>query len=231
MGESTQISLLTGGISEMQIANSTIKRALTNVYFLWGRGKTTIANRLHEKYGFYIYSTDLARDMLMPLANSEDQPYMCRDFVREYGVKSFWELPNEVIAEREDHFLREMTPMILVDLIALSKLHEVIICEGDIDYGAAAPIASHAVHLHHCGRKFDWFKRPDHSGLFDEVKSRTDLNDDEKRALIQKAYDAVSAEECGLPQWVLDWKVTNIDWDDDTGIDRTLADVERCFGF
>ena len=26
-----------------------------NVYFLWGRGKTTIANELHRKYGYYVY--------------------------------------------------------------------------------------------------------------------------------------------------------------------------------
>ena len=33
----------------MRIADAVIKNKLKNVYFLWGRGKTTIANRLREK--------------------------------------------------------------------------------------------------------------------------------------------------------------------------------------
>lgn len=91
----------------MHIADSIIKNKLKNVYFIWGRGKTTIANELHRKYGFYIYSTDDSRDRLMDQANPKDQPYMCRDFESEYGVKSFWELPAEVISEREKHFVFE----------------------------------------------------------------------------------------------------------------------------
>ncbi len=37
----------------MNIADNIIRNRLENVYFLWGRGKTTIANQLHEKKGFY----------------------------------------------------------------------------------------------------------------------------------------------------------------------------------
>ena len=63
----------------MEIKDSILKRALQNVYFIWGRGKTTIANRLREKHGFYVYSTDDSRDWHMDNAIPEDQPYMCRD--------------------------------------------------------------------------------------------------------------------------------------------------------
>jgi predicted kinase len=82
----------------MVIADSILKNKLKNVYFIWGRGKTTIANRLKEMYGFFVYSTDESRERQFTHANSEDQPYMCRDYQKEYGVKSFWELPSEVIA-------------------------------------------------------------------------------------------------------------------------------------
>ena len=106
----------------MTIPDNVMKEKLKNVYFLWGRGKTTIANELHKKYGFYIYSTDDSRNWHMKYAKPEYQPYMCRDVVKEYGVKSFWALPREVISEREEHFVVEMTPMIIADLISLSSL-------------------------------------------------------------------------------------------------------------
>ncbi len=183
----------------MHIADSIIKNKLKNVYFIWGRGKTTIANELHKKYGFYIYRTDDSREQHMAQANPEDQPYMCRDFESEYGVKSFWELPSEVISEREKHFLVEMTPMIIADLIELSARHDVIICEGDIDYSAVARISSHCVHLCNCGTSFDWFRRPDHENIYDSIGLRTDLSDVEKQVIINNAYVAVSENEGIIP--------------------------------
>ena len=33
----------------MDIADNAIKNRLKNVYFIWGRGKTTIAKKLQEK--------------------------------------------------------------------------------------------------------------------------------------------------------------------------------------
>ncbi|MBO5023432.1 MAG: hypothetical protein J6D11_03880 [Clostridia bacterium] len=214
----------------MYISDSIIKRAINNVYFIWGRGKTTIANLLNEKYGFYVYSTDNAKDYHWGEANPEEQPYMCRNYIKEYGVKSFWELPKEVIADREYHIQKEVTPMIIVDLIALAKKHKIIICEGDIDYHTIAPIATHTVHLRNCGKEFDWFNRPDHSNL-NEIKNRTDLSETEKEAFIQNAYAAVSCDQTVLPDWVLELNIKNIDWNDDTGVERTLADVAEYFSF
>ena len=46
----------------MVIPDSILKRTLANVYFLWGRGKTTIAKSLQYTYGYYVYSTDDAKD-------------------------------------------------------------------------------------------------------------------------------------------------------------------------
>ena len=178
----------------MYIPDNIIKKRLANVYFIWGRGKTTIAKKLHEKYGFYIYSTDDSRSPHVLEADEENQPYMCRNFVREYGVKDFWALPREVITEREAHFVQEMTPMIIADLIELAHQHEVIICEGDIDYSTVIPIASHAVHLCNCGTTFDWFKRSDHDDVAEAMKKRNDLSEEEKQAIIKNAYACVSAE-------------------------------------
>ncbi len=215
----------------MNIPDAVIRRRLANVYFLWGRGKTTIAGFLAEKYGFYVYSTDDSRRWHMADAVPEDQPYMCRDFMAEYGVKSFWELPSEVIDEREKHFLREMTPMVIADLIALAPQHRIILCEGDLDYETVAPVASHTVHLHYCGNGFDWFNRPDHADSLRAIEARADLTREEKDRLIQAAYLAVAPKERNLPEWVVRLKVKNIDWDDGTGVKQTAGEVESCFGF
>lgn len=215
----------------MYIPDDILRRALKNVYFLWGRGKTTIANRLREKYGFYVYGTDEARDRHWPFATPHDQPHMCRDYEKEWGVKSFWELPREVIAEREVHVLREVTPMILMDLVALSAQHAVVICEGDIDYQTVAPMAEHALYLRNCGHGFDWFNRPDHAGALDAITKRSDISQEEKTALIEKAYAAVAGHENVLPEWVFALRVPYIDWDDHTGIEQTLQEVICQFGF
>lgn len=108
----------------MNIADNIIKNKLKNVYFIWGRGKTTVADILRKKYGCCVFGTDEARDRNMAYACPEYQPYMCRDFVKGYGVSSFWELPKDVIQYREKHFLQEVTPMIVADLIALSAQHK-----------------------------------------------------------------------------------------------------------
>ena len=216
----------------MNIADSIIRKRLKNVYFIWGRGKTTIAGKLHNKYGFYIYSTDLHRDRLRKEADPSDQPYMCRDYEKEYGVSDFWELPREVIADREQHFVEEMTPMMVVDLITLAERHKVVICEGDIDYEAIARVATHMVHLRrNCGTAFDWFGRPDHRNSLDSLQKRTDLSDAAKNAIIENARETVSADDRVLPDWVTRLNIQNIDWDDNTSIEQTALEVEKVFGF
>ena len=214
----------------MNIADSIINEKLKNVYFIWGSGKTTIANRLKEKYGYYVYSTDDAKDRLWETATPDEFPDMCRDYVKEYGVKSFWELPKEVIADREAHIQKEVTPVMIVELIALAKEHKVVICEGDLDYESVIPVAEHGVYLRNCGTKFDWFNRPDHSTL-DGIKNRTDIGEAEKRAIIENAYAAVSGQEKILPAWVKEHHIKHIDWDDSIDAEQTLVDVEQYFLF
>ena len=134
---------------------------------------------------------------------------MCRNFQKEYGVKGFWELPKKVIAEREKHFVEEMTPMMIVELIKLSALYNVITCEGDIDYKTIAPIATHAVHLCNCGTSFDWFNRPDHDDVRSAVCKRTDISDDKKQAIIDNAYKAIAANEGIIPDCIVELNIKN----------------------
>lgn len=214
----------------MNIADNIIKNKLKNVYFIWGRGKTTVANILRDKYGCFVFGTDEARDRNMEYARPEYQPFMCRDFEKEYGVNSFWELPKDVISNREKHFLQEVTPMIIADLIALSRQYEAVICEGDIDYVAIIPAAEHFIYLNNCGTKFDWFDRPDHENIVDVTNKRTDLTDEEKAVIIKKAYDAVSADESVIPDWVLNYGVKVISWDDSVTAEETASEAAEYFG-
>ena len=62
----------------MNISDRILKQRLENVYFLWGRGKTTIAAILHDRFGAVIYSTDDSRWPHMCEAHPDEQPYMCR---------------------------------------------------------------------------------------------------------------------------------------------------------
>lgn len=215
----------------MNITDHIVKTKLANVYFIWGTGKTTVAEALRAKYGFYVYSTDESRNWHMRKATPEHQPYMCRDYVKEYGVKSFRALPPEVIADRERYFLAEVTPMIISDLVLLAGQHAVVICEGDIDYEMVIPVATHAVHLCNAGKAFDWFTRPDHREAVDAIRRRSDLSEPEKAGIIENAYQAVAQNEGQVPDWVLDYSIKNIIWDERKGIDDTVSAVARYFSF
>lgn len=214
----------------MNFADNIIRNKLKNVYFIWGRGKSAIAKELNNKYNCYVFSTDEARDRNMAYAHPEYQPYMCHNFEKEYGVNSFWELPKEVIEDREKHFLSEVTPMIVADLIALSSQYKTVICEGDIDYMTIIPVAQHFVYLNNCGTKFDWFNRPDHENIVESTNKRTDLSDEEKIAIITKAYDAVSGNESVLPHWVPENGIKVISWDDRVTVEETAAETAKYFG-
>ena len=216
----------------MNIADNIIRQKLINVYFIWGRGKTTISNELSKNFGFHIYDVDKNRyHHWKNTAEPQYQPYMCRDFEKEYGVKDFWELPPEVIHERETHWLQEFTPMAVIDLMLLSQSHEVILCEGDIDYGAILPIASHTVYLSNQGTKFDWFDRPDHYNALDSVKNRTDISNEEKDDIIRNARNTVGTNEGRIPGWVMENGIKYVIWNDAISVEQTAVEVAEYFGF
>ena len=103
-----------------------------------------------------------------------------------------------VEVDGEKHFVEEMTPMMIAELIQLSTLHKVIICEGDIDYYAVAPVATNIVHLTNQSTTFDWFDRPDHENIRDIVAKRTDLSDEEKSMVIRAGILALQGEEINV---------------------------------
>ncbi len=119
--------------------------------------------------------------------------------------------------------------MIIADLIELSSNYKVIICEGDIDYDAVLPIATHMVHLCNCGSRFDFFNRPDHDSL-EVICNNSNLSETEKKLLIANAQNIVSTNEGIVPDWVVKNGVKNIVWDDTITADETAREVVEYFG-
>lgn len=139
----------------MIFPDGVIRRAFKNVYFIWGSGKTTAANALAERHGFYVYHTDESRSRHFQNADPNDQPAMCRD------VPDFWALEPEDALAWEGAVVKEMTPMIVAELIGLAAQHKGVICEGDIDIDQIAPVAANAVTISNHGAEYDFFSRPE----------------------------------------------------------------------
>jgi hypothetical protein len=211
----------------MNIPDNVLKEKLKNIYFIWGRGKTTIANELNRRHNVYVYSTDEARDRLFASADPQYQPWFRRDLVKELGLKDFWQIPKERMAELENHILEELTPFIIAELLVLSSQHDVIICEGDIDEATIIDLTSRAVRLINQGTQFDWFNRPDHVSRLDRIRNRADLSDAEKEAIIEQAYDTISSME--VTKCKNDGAI-EIVWNDTIAVEVTTNMVEKAFG-
>ena len=205
----------------MVIQDNTLKQKLENIYFVWGSGKTTLANALAEKYGFYVYHTDDSRSWHFKNTSPEHQPAMCRD------VPDFWALEKDDALNWEKSIVTEMTPMIVADLIYLSGKYEKIICEGDIDIDLIAPVVTNAVTISNYGDSYDFFNRPEQLHMIEEIKSR-DISQDEKDKLIANAYSIVGGSSSKEPpkETVL-YGIKEIIRTNKTTVYDTVAEVEK----
>lgn len=71
----------------MLIADNIIRDKLKNVYFIWGRGKSTIAGELSRKYGYYIYNVDESRNSHIADADLKNQARFLHDFQKRICIK------------------------------------------------------------------------------------------------------------------------------------------------
>lgn len=131
---------------------------------------------------------------------------------------------------KKDTIDRRTQIMNIADLIAVCHQYETVICEGDIDYAAIIPISDHYIYLNNCGTKFDWFERSDHENIIETTNKRTDITDEEKAVIIQKAYAAVSGDESNIPSWVTKNKVKVISWNDRIAPEKTADETAEYFG-
>lgn len=211
----------------MNIADNTIKKLLENVYFIWGSGKTTTANALAKKHNLYVYHTDDSRSWHFKNVHPDYQPAMCRD------VPDFWALEKEDALAWESAIVREMTPMIVADLIGLSVQYEGIICEGDIDIDTVMPVVTNAVIISNHGKSYDFFDRPEQAHMLEGIKKKTDLNGEEKQKLIDNAYHILSSDfedKVSIPRETELYGVKEIIRDETTSVEQVVQMIEEYWG-
>jgi hypothetical protein len=93
--------------------------------------------------------------------------------------------------------IKEVTPMIITDLIELSGKYEKIICEGIYTY-LIAPLISYnkIIHLSASDEliRKDYFSRPSQAQILENINNRLDISDLEKESRINHRLDMV----CGV---------------------------------
>lgn len=210
----------------MFIADNTLKQRLRNVYFIWGSGKTTVANALQQKYGCYVYHTDYERARHAKSADPEFQPALCRQ------VPDYWALDPADAQQWEKDIVREFTPMVIADLLVLAAQHPRVICEGDIDMDLVVPVATHMVTISNHGAAYDFFDRPDQRQMRDAILLRPDLTDAEKAARLENAYAIVGNPATPeIPDETQRYGVPQIIRYDCSTVAETAAQAAKLFGF
>lgn len=201
----------------MNIPDNTLKQKLRNVYFIWGSsntGKTTVANELGRRYGFYVYGTDENRDKHIRNADPIHQPALCRE------IHDYWALDPAEANAWEGEVIHDFTPMVIADLVALSAQHKGVICEGHLDIDLVMPIATYFVAISFSGSiKRDFFSRPDHAHMIEKIRNRDDLTDAEKSFRIQNAYKICATENPHSPgARIARYNIPHVITDDTTSI-------------
>jgi len=178
----------------MIIPDNIISQKIKNVFFIIGgscSGKTTSAKYLNEKYGMYHYSTDNMRKTYYERASIDCQPTLCRK------INDFYDLDIDEAIEYETNVIKEVTPMIIADLIELSGKYEKIVCEGVYSI-LVAPLISYnkIIYLYTSNEiiKNDFFKRPLQSQILEYINNKTDISDLEKEKRMNHRIDMA----CGV---------------------------------
>lgn len=149
----------------MYIPNNVLMNKLKNVYWIFGSscgGKTTAAKYLSDKYGMYLYSGDLHKSEQAKLATRLEQPAITRYFAAEADP---FLMTLQDYRRWQSAVFEEATPMILMDLVQLSAVHEVVIFEGDISLRDVAPLIPYNQMIYLAADRDlirrDFFNRPD----------------------------------------------------------------------
>lgn len=165
-----------------------LKQTLENVYFIWGNAKATVTDVLAEKYSLYVYDTDNGRNkhikekLLLGLTEphgevSEEQTQEEQIPEEQTQEEQTQEEPED-IRQREKEVLRDFTPMVVSELIELSRIYDKILCEGELDIDSIIPIATHIIRINgedECG----FSDRPHEQQMLEEFGAKQIIRGDE----------------------------------------------------
>jgi len=213
----------------MIIPDNIISQKLNNVFFIIGgscSGKSTSAKYLNEKYGMYHYSTDFMRKTYYERASIDNQPTLCRK------INDFYDLNIDEAIEYETNVIKEVTPMIIVDLIELTGKYEKIICEG-VYAILIAPLIIYKkiIYLYTSNEiiKNDFFTRPLQSQILKYINNKTDISDIEK----EKRKNHRIEMACGVISKIDEINKLNINQycrTEESTINDMLSVIEKHFG-
>lgn len=212
----------------MNIPENILSLKLNNVYFIIGgscSGKTTSAKYLSEKFGMYHYSTDNMRNTYYERASIEYQPTMCRK------INEFYDLSVDEALEYEANVIKEVTPMIVTDLIELTGKYDKIICEGVYAILITSLISfNKKIYLKTTDEiiQNDFFYRPLQSQILESIRNRTDITESEKEDRIKHRLEMA----CGVITKFNDLFKNNIKHyyrNEESTIDDMLSVIEKHF--
>ena len=206
--------------SRLQVPENVMKRLLQNVYFIWGDG-TDVANELGRKHGIYVYHTCDNRYKHTQNADPKFQPGLFRF---EMNHENYFAQDPEDAWMGECAIARDYTPMVIMDLIQLTAVHEKVICENVIDVDSIIPFVTHAVNI--CNAKAV-------NGFYDryenEIRFR-DISDAEKERLIGRVGMMREKAKLGFPFNSAQYGVKQIIPGDNSTVLQTADIVAEYFG-
>lgn len=204
----------------MLIPDNVLKRMLQNVYFIWGDG-AAVADELGRKYGFFVYHTCDYRAKHTENADPRFQPGL---FCFEANMEDFFAQDPEDAMRREGDIVHDFTPMVIMDLVRLTALHEKVICENDIDITGIIQCVTHAVRISNSAPPDDFFNE------FEKNIRLRDISEDEKERLIRTIRPAFWKVKGKNPNETVHNGVREIIRDDNLTVEQTADMVAEYFG-
>jgi DNA-binding transcriptional MerR regulator len=208
-------------VSRLQIPDNVLKRLLQNVYFIWGDG-IDVADELGRKYGMFVYHTCNYRHIHGQNSDPRYQPELCRE------VADFFSLDPEDALRRELAVRYDFTPMVIMDLIRLTAIHDKVICENDIDIDSVIHLITNSVTI--TNRKND---AEAYDGFLDRyeiaIRSR-DISEDEKEGLVRKLRTVWKRDESERPRETTQYGIRQIIRDENWTVGQTAEIVADFFG-
>jgi len=204
----------------LMIPDNVFKRALRNVYFIFG-GCADAADELGRRHGFYVYHTCEHRYKHSQNADPTFQPALCR-FVAD--IPDFFAQDPAEAMQKESDIVRDFTPMVIIDLIQLAAVHEKVLCDNDIDVESILPYVTHAVTIT-CETDLVRFIE----GYENQIRSR-DIPADEKERLVRSVRPAVDKAKREMLRAADRYGIKRIDLTDNWSVEQTTDIVAEYFG-
>lgn len=199
-----------------------------NLYILLGvpcSGKTTLAKLLREKHAMQYFSGDAVHFSYYEKANPVDHPAMSKK------VTDYFDWTADALMARERAIFAEQTPMLMDDLAALCEDHGRVLFDGIMDVGILAPNIRRDRVLYldvsRAIRDRDFFERPDHIHMLDNIRENPSLTDAEKeRRIALRKTVAIDSYDYDVSAY----GIARFMRDDNTRPEEMLAFAERHFG-